>query len=170
MLSERVWGPYLAPIPALLACSGVHQHLIREGTRTRCGIIIESGEPREVHHFALLFGYGAGAVNPYLAFETLADLARQGILKNGKGDLDVKTAEKHYIKSINKGVLKVMSKMGISTLHSYHGAQIFEAVGLNRDFVDDYFTHTASRIQGIGIGVVAEEVRKRHQYAYPGID
>jgi glutamate synthase domain-containing protein 2/glutamate synthase domain-containing protein 1/glutamate synthase domain-containing protein 3 len=170
ILSDRGVNEKLAPIPALLACSGVHQHLIREGTRTRCGLIIESGEPREVHHFSLLFGYGAGAVNPYLAFETLADLSRQGILKNGKGDLDAKSAEKNFIKSVNKGVLKVMSKMGISTLHSYHGAQIFEAVGLNRDFVDDYFTHTASRIQGIGIVVVAEEVHRRHQYAYPGID
>jgi glutamate synthase domain-containing protein 2/glutamate synthase domain-containing protein 1/glutamate synthase domain-containing protein 3 len=170
ILSDRGISETLAPIPALLACSGVHQHLIREGTRTRCGLILESGEPREVHHFALLFGYGVGAVNPYLAFETLADLCRKEILKNGKGDLDEKTAEKHYIKSINKGVLKVMSKMGISTLHSYRGAQIFEAVGLNRDFVNDYFTHTASRIQGIGIDVVAEEVKKRHTYAYPPID
>jgi glutamate synthase domain-containing protein 2/glutamate synthase domain-containing protein 3 len=169
ILSDRGTSATLAPIPALLACSGVHQHLIREGTRTQCGLIVESGEPREVHHFALLFGYGCGAVNPYLAFETLADLCRRGMLKNGKGDLDYKTAEKHYIKGINKGVLKVMSKMGISTLHSYHGAQIFEAVGLNREFVDNYFTHTASRIQGIGIDVVAEEVRKRHAYAYPGI-
>jgi glutamate synthase domain-containing protein 2/glutamate synthase domain-containing protein 1/glutamate synthase domain-containing protein 3 len=168
ILSDRGVSEKLAPIPALLACSGVHQHLIREGTRTRCGIIIESGEPREVHHFALLFGYGAGAINPYLAFETLADLSWRGILKNGKGDLDYKTAEKHYIKSINKGVLKVMSKMGISTLHSYHGAQIFEAVGLNHDFVSDYFTHTASRIEGIGINVVADEVQTRHAWAYPG--
>jgi glutamate synthase domain-containing protein 2/glutamate synthase domain-containing protein 1/glutamate synthase domain-containing protein 3 len=170
ILSDRGVSEKLAPIPALLACSGVHQHLIREGTRTRCGIIIESGEPREVHHFALLFGYGAGAINPWLAFETLADLSRRGILKNGKGDLDAKTAEKHYIKSINKGVLKVMSKMGISTLHSYHGAQIFEAVGLNHDFVSDYFTHTASRIEGIGIDVVAAEVQKRHAWAWPGVD
>lgn len=170
ILSDRGVNQLFAPIPALLACSGVHQHLIREGTRTRCGIIIESGEPREVHHFALLFGYGAGAVNPYLAFETLADLCRQEILKNGFGACDQKTAEKHFIKAVNKGVLKVMSKMGISTLHSYRGAQIFEAVGLNRDFVNDYFTHTASRIQGIGIDVVAEEVRKRHAYGYPGID
>ncbi len=170
ILSDRGVNEELAPIPALLACSGVHQHLIREGTRTRCGIIIESGEPREVHHFALLFGYGAGAVNPYLAFETLADLCRKGILKNGKGDLEYKSAEKNYIKSINKGVLKVMSKMGISTLHSYHGAQIFEAVGLNRGFVNNYFTHTASRIQGIGIDVVAEEALRRHSYAYPDID
>ncbi len=170
ILSDRGVNQLFAPIPALLACSGVHQHLIREGTRTRCGIIIESGEPREVHHFALLFGYGAGAVNPYLAFETLADLCRKEFLKNGSGTFDHKTAEKHYIKAINKGVLKVMSKMGISTLHSYRGAQIFEAVGLNRDFVNDFFTHTASRIQGIGIDVVAEEVRRRHEYGYPGVD
>lgn len=170
ILSDRGTNERLAPIPALLAISGVHQHLIREGTRTQCALLLESGEPREVHHFALLFGYGCGAVNPYLAFETLADLCRQGILKNGKGDLDYKTAEKHFIKGINKGVLKVMSKMGISTLHSYHGAQIFEAVGLNRDFVNDYFTHTASRIQGIGIDGVADEVRQRHAHAYPGVD
>ncbi|MBS0265795.1 MAG: glutamate synthase large subunit [Planctomycetes bacterium] len=170
ILSDRGVNQLFAPIPALLACSGVHQHLIREGSRTRCGLIIESGEPREVHHFALLFGYGAGAVNPYLAFETLADLANQGILKNGSGGLDPKTAEKNYIKALNKGILKVMSKMGISTLQSYRGAQIFEAVGLNRDFVDDFFTHTATRIQGIGIDVVAEEVRKRHSYAFPGTE
>ena len=170
ILSDRGANELFAPIPALLACSGIHQHLIREGTRTRCGIIVESGEPREVHHFALLFGYGAGAVNPYLVFETLADLSQKEYLKNGTGVCDAKTAEKNYIKAVNKGVLKVMSKMGISTLHSYRGAQIFEAVGLNRDFVNDYFTHTASRIQGIGIDVIAEEVAKRHAYAYPGVD
>src|SRR5437867_154126 len=117
-------------------------------------------------HFCLLLCYGAGAVNPYLAYETLRDQVAAGVLK----DVDADDAVAHYIKAINKGVLKVMSKMGISTLHSYRGAQIFEAVGLNRDFVNDYFTHTASRIQGIGIDVVAEEVRKRHAYAYPGID
>jgi glutamate synthase domain-containing protein 2/glutamate synthase domain-containing protein 1/glutamate synthase domain-containing protein 3 len=167
ILSDRGVNERWAPIPALLACSGVHQHLIREGTRTRCGLIIESGEPREVHHFALLFGYGAGAVNPYLAFETLGDLCRQSALKNGAGALDPKTAEKHYIKSINKGVLKVMSKMGISTLHSYRGAQIFEAVGLNKAFVDDYFTHTASRIEGIGLAELAQEALRRHAEAYP---
>ena len=167
ILSDRNASDKLAPIPALLAVSGVHQHLIRQGTRTRCSIVLESGEPREVHHFALLYGYGAAAVNPYLAFETLADLCRQQILKNGKGDLDYKTAEKHYIKALNKGTLKVMSKMGISTLHSYHGAQIFEAVGLNKEFVREYFTHTASRIEGIGLDVVAKEVQQRHANAYP---
>ena len=124
--------------------------------KTRCSLIVESGEPREVHHYALLFGYGAAALNPYLAFETLADQARHEYLRKADGPIDGKTAEKLYIKAINKGVLKVMSKMGISTLHSYHGAQIFEAVGLNKEFVDDYFTHTASRIEGVGIDVIAE--------------
>src|SRR5437016_8078701 len=132
----------------------------------RVGIVVESGEPREVMHFCLLLGYGAGAVNPYLAYETLRDQVAAEVLK----DVDAEDAVAHYIKAINKGVLKVMSKMGISTLHSYRGAQIFEAVGLNRDFVNDYFTHTASRIQGIGIDIVAEEVRKRHACGYPGVD
>ncbi|MFO1023333.1 MAG: glutamate synthase large subunit [Planctomycetales bacterium] len=170
ILSDRGVSETLAPIPALLACSGVNQHLIREGTRTRCGLVIESGEPREVHHFALLFGYGAGAINPYLAFETLHDLTRQGILKNGKGDLKYEYAEKNYVKSLNKGVLKVMSKMGISTLHSYRGAQIFEAVGLNKPLVDEYFTYTQTRIQGIGIDVVAEEAALRHAHGFPRVD
>ncbi|RPI86633.1 MAG: glutamate synthase subunit alpha, partial [Planctomycetaceae bacterium] len=151
ILCDRGVNEKLAPIPALLACSGVHHHLIREGSRTRCGLIVESGEPREVHHYALLFGYGAGGVNPYLAFETLADQCRRAALKNGKGPVEFKTAEKQYIKAINKGVLKVMSKMGISTLHSYRGAQIFEAVGLNKVFIDEYFSRTATRIQGIGL-------------------
>lgn len=167
ILSDRGVDDKMAPIPALLACSGVHQHLIRQGSRTRVGLILETGEPREVHHFSLLFGYGAGAVNPYLAFETLAQLCHDGMLKNGSGALEYKTAEKQYIKSINKGLLKVMSKMGISTLHSYRGAQIFEAVGLNHDFVKEYFTHTASRIEGIGLAVLAQEIEERHEYAYP---
>ncbi|MFN0050790.1 MAG: glutamate synthase large subunit [Planctomycetales bacterium] len=170
ILSDRGTDATRAPIPALLACSGVHQHLIREGSRTRCGLIIESGEPREVHHFSLLFGYGAGAVNPYLALETLVSECRRGVLRDGTEALNEDLAQKHYIKSINKGVRKVMSKMGISTLHSYRGAQIFEAVGLERVFVNEYFTHTASRIQGIGIDVVADEVRRRHTDAFPGVD
>ena len=143
--------------------------MIRQGTRTRCSIILETGEPREVHHFALLFGYGAGAINPYLAFETLAHLADQGQLKGAKGPVDESTAKKNYIKAINKGVLKVMSKMGISTIQSYQGAQIFEAVGLNRDFVKEYFTATSSRVQGIGIDVVAEETARRHARAFPKV-
>lgn len=170
ILSDRGVTHDMAPIPALLACSGVHQHLIREGTRTRASLIVESGEPREVHHFALLFGYGAAAVNPYLAFETLAQQCQQGILKNGVGGLEYKAAEKYYVKAINKGTLKVMSKMGISTLQSYHGAQIFEAVGLNRDVVQEYFTYTASRIQGIGLDVIAEEIKRRIAGAFPAVE
>lgn len=163
ILSDRGVCKELAPIPALLATAGVHHHLVREGTRTRVGLIIESGEPREVHHAALLIGYGAGAVNPYLAFETLDDMIHEGLLPG----LDHKKAVKHYIKALNKGVLKVISKMGISTIQSYRGAQIFEAIGLNKAFVDRCFTWTASRIGGIGIDVVAEEVILRHRRAFP---
>lgn len=163
ILSDRGVCKELAPIPALLATAGIHHHLVREGTRTRVGLIIESGEPREVHHAALLIGYGAGAVNPYLAFETLDDMIHEGLLPG----LDHKKAVKHYIKALNKGVLKVISKMGISTIQSYRGAQIFEAIGLNKAFVDRCFTWTASRIGGIGIDVVAEEVILRHRRAFP---
>src|SRR5207245_330918 len=134
ILSDRSIDAEHAAIPALLAVAGVHHHLIREGTRTKVGLILESGEPREVHHFALLIGYGAGAVNPYVAFETLEDMVRQGQL-NG---MDHDQAVKNYVKAINKGVMKVMSKMGISTAASYCGAQIFEAVGLNQDVIDKY--------------------------------
>jgi len=170
ILSDRGVSDKLAPIPALLACSGVHQHLIREGSRTRVGLIVESGEPREVHHYATLFGYGAGAVNPYLAFETIAELCQRNMLKTADGTLEYKAAQKAYIKGLNKGMLKVMSKMGISTLHSYRGAQIFEAVGLNHDLVAEFFTHTATRIQGIGLDVIADEVSRRHAHAYPTMD
>jgi glutamate synthase (NADPH/NADH) large chain len=163
ILSDRGVDKDHAPIPALLATSGVHHHLIREGSRVRAGLIIETGEPREVHHVALLLGYGAGAVNPYLAFETLDDMIRQGLLPG----LDHKTAVKNYIKALNKGVLKVISKMGISTIHSYRGAQIFEAIGLDGAFVDRYFTWTASRIGGVGLGVIAEECQMRHRRAFP---
>ena len=153
----------LAPIPSLLATAGVHHHLVREGTRNRAALVIETGEAREVHHLALLIGYGAGAVNPYLAFETLDDMIRGGMLPG----LTHEKAVKSYIKALNKGVLKVMSKMGISTLQSYRGAQIFEAVGLEKDFVERYFTHTASRIGGVGIDAIADEVRARHTLAFP---
>ena len=163
ILSDRGVDREHAPIPALLATAGVHHHLIREGTRTRVGLIVESGEPREVHHFALLIGYGAGAVNPYLAFETLDDLIRHGQLR----DVESSTAVKNFIKAVNKGVLKVMSKMGISTAQSYCGAQIFEAVGIGQEVIDKYFTWTASRIGGIGLDVIAREVLKRHAHAYP---
>jgi glutamate synthase (ferredoxin) len=163
ILSDRGVSRERAPIPALLATSAVHHHLIRAGTRVKVGLIVETGEAREVHHAALLLGYGAGAINPYLAFETLEDMVRQGLLP----DLEPKTAVKQYIKALNKGVLKVISKMGISTIQSYRGAQIFEAIGLDRAFVDRYFTWTASRIGGIGIDLVAEEALIRHRRAYP---
>ncbi|MBI4115091.1 MAG: glutamate synthase large subunit [Candidatus Omnitrophica bacterium] len=166
VLSDRGIDREHAPIPALLAVSGVHHHLIREGTRTRVGLVLESGEPREVHHFALLIGYGAGAINPYLAFETLDDMIRQGILKG----IDHKTTVKNYAKAVAKGVVKTMSKMGISTIQSYRGAQIFEAIGLNHTVVDKYFTWTASRIEGVGIDEIAAEVEKRHRHAFPDRD
>ena len=163
ILSDRGVDRTHAPIPSLLATAGVHHHLVREGTRTKCGLLVESGEAREVHQMALLIGYGAGAINPYLAFETLDDMIQQGQLT----DIDHRTAVKNYIQAMTKGVLKVMSKMGISTLQSYRGAQIFEAIGLSKAFVDRHFTWTASRIGGIGIETIAAEVRRRHERAFP---
>jgi glutamate synthase (ferredoxin) len=163
VLSDRGLDADHAAIPALLAVGGLHHHLIREGTRTRVGLILESGEPREVHHYALLVGYGVGAVNPYLAFETLDDLIREGILK----DVDHKTAVKNYAKAVAKGVVKTMSKMGISTIQSYRGAQIFEAIGLNHEVIDRYFTGTPSRIEGVGIDGLAKEIETRHRAAFP---
>jgi glutamate synthase (NADPH/NADH) large chain len=163
ILSDRDVTRELAPIPALLAVSAIHHHLIREGTRTQVGFVIESGEPREVHHFALLLGYGAAAINPYLAFDTLRDMIGQGQLD----EVEPHKAVANYIKAVNKGVVKVISKMGISTIQSYCGAQIFEAIGLNQDFIDRYFTWTPSRIGGIGPDVIAEEVKLRHRQAFP---
>ena len=163
ILSDRGVNKDHAAIPALLAVSAVHHHLIREGTRTRTGLILESGEPREVHHFALLIGYGAGAINPYLAFETLDDLIREGILTG----MDHKKAVKNYLKAVGKGVVKTMAKMGISTIQSYRGAQIFEAIGLNSTVIDKYFTWTASRVEGVGIEEIAREVLLRHNHAFP---
>jgi len=161
ILSDRLAGPTRIAIPSLLACAAVHHHLIRCGLRTSVGLVVESGEPREVHHFACLAGYGAEAINPYLAFETL---------KAAKGDLpanlDEKERVKRYIKAIGKGLLKVMSKMGISTYQSYCGAQIFDAVGLKDDFVQTYFTGTATRIQGVGLAEIAEETVRRHRDAF----
>ena len=162
ILSDRGVGPKQAPIPSLLATAGVHHHLVREGTRTRCALVVECGDAREVHHVSLLLGYGAGVVNPYLAFETIDDMIRQRMLTG----VDRDEAIAHYIKALNKGILKVMSKMGISTLQSYCGAQIFEAVGLNQEFIDRYFTHTTSRVSGVGIDTITEEVRLRHQRAF----
>ena len=163
VLSDRGVDKKMAPIPALLATSGVHQHLVREETRTRAALVVETGEAREVHHAALLIGFGAGVVNPYLAFETLDDMIRQGLLVG----MDHETAVINYIKALNKGILKVISKMGISTVQSYCGAQIFEAIGLNKELVDKYFTSTASRISGVGLDVISEEVLMRHRKAYP---
>jgi glutamate synthase (ferredoxin) len=163
ILSDRGVSPEWAPIPSLLAVAGVHHHLIREGTRTRVGLVLESGEPREVHHFSLLIGYGCGAINPYLAFETLDDMIRQGLLPG----LDHKTACKNYLKAAVKGVVKVISKMGISTIQSYWGAQIFEAIGLKQEVIDKYFTWTPSRVEGVGLDVIAQETLMRHRRAFP---
>ena len=163
ILSDRGIDHQNAPIPALLAVSGLHHHLIRSGTRTRVSLVLESGEPREVHHFALLIGCGISAINPYLAFETLDDLLRDGLLEG----IDREQAIHNYIKAVVKGVLKVISKMGISTIQSYRGAQIYEAIGLNQSVIDKYFTWTPSRIEGIGIEAIAQEVHMRHARAFP---
>ena len=162
ILSDRGHDADDAPIPSLLAVAAVHHHLIREGTRTRIGLVLESGEPREVHHFALLVGYGASAVNPYLTFETIHDQVNLGLIPCSAED-----AEKKYVKAVNKGIVKVISKMGISTIQSYHGAQVFEAIGLNQDFIDEYFTWTATRVGGVGIDVVANEARMRNERGFP---
>jgi glutamate synthase (NADPH/NADH) large chain len=163
VLSDRGLNRETAAIPSLLAVAGVQHALIRAGLRTRVGLVLETGEPREIHHFSLLVGYGASAVNPYLVFETLRDMARRGLLPG----ISPEGAEKKYVSAANKGVVKVISKMGISTIQSYHGAQVFEAIGLDSDFVEKYFGGTPSRVGGIGIDVVAREVRLRHQRAFP---
>ncbi len=163
ILSDRGVTRERAAIPSLLATAAVHHHLVRRGERTRCGLVVETGDAREVHHVCLLIGYGAGAVNPWVAFETLDDMIGQGLLTG----VDRAKAVRNYIKALNKGILKVMAKMGISTLQSYCGAQIFEAIGLNRDVVERYFTGTPSRVGGIGIEVIAEEVRRCHDAAFP---
>ena len=162
ILSDRGVDSNHAPIPSLLATSAVHHHLTRNGTRTRVGLVVESGEPREVQHVCLLIGYGAGGINPYLALESVRDLAERGELNGAKPDY----AEYNFIKANEKGILKVMSKMGISTVQSYRGAQIFEAIGLNDDLIERYFTRTPSRIQGIGLDIVEEETLQRHQSAF----
>ena len=162
VLSDRGVDRDQAPIPSLLATAGVHHHLVREGRRTRTAIVVETGEAREVHHYCLLMGYGATAVNPYLAFETLDDMVRQKLI-----DISPQEAVNHYMKAVKKGIVKVMSKMGISTLQSYRGAQIFEAIGLNHAFVDRYFTWTPSRIEGIGLNEIAEEILVHHSRAFP---
>jgi glutamate synthase domain-containing protein 2/glutamate synthase domain-containing protein 3 len=166
VLSDREIDADHAAIPSLLATAAVHHHLIREGTRTRCGLVVETGEAREVGHFALLIGYGAGAINPYLAFETISELLEEGAYV--PAELDEETAVANYLKASDKGLLKIFAKMGISTLRSYRGAQIFEAVGLDRDLVERYFTRTASRISGVGLDVIAREALMRHARAFPG--
>ena len=166
VLSDRGVDPHHAAIPSLLATAGVHHHLIREGERTKVGIVVESAEPREIAHLALLIGYGAGAVCPYLTLETLEHMHRQGLFPEG---MDAAEAVYNYIKATNKGLLKVISKMGISTIHSYHGAQIFEAVGLSQRMVDEYFTWTASRIGGIDTDAIEADVLARHARAFPKV-
>jgi len=162
ILSDRGVDADHAPIPSLLACAGVHHHLIRQGLRTRAGLLVESGEPRDLVHCALLMGYGATAINPYLVYETIKDLEKQGVLQG----VDAKTAQKNFTKAVEKGILKVASKMGISTIQGYQGAQIFEAVGLGKSLIDKYFTWTPSRVGGVGIDVLEEEARQRHDRAY----
>src|SRR5215469_3738188 len=163
IISDRGVDSTYAPIPSLLAMAAVHNRLVQEKTRTQVALIIESGEPREVMHFALLIGYGASAINPYLAIETLHDLKRRGLLPHS---VSAAHAEKNFIKAINKALLKTFSKMGISTLQSYRGAQVFEAVGLNQHLVETYFPGTASRIEGIGLDVLAREAQMKHAYAF----
>ena len=162
ILSDRSVDSNHAPIPSLLATGAIHHHLIREGNRTKIGIIVESGEPREVQHFALLIGYGAGAINPYLALETCKSLAESGELNS----YDPNLAESNFIKANVKGLIKVMSKMGISTVPSYRGAQIFEAIGLNQDVIDKYFTWTPSPVEGIGLDVIQTETLERHRTSF----
>jgi glutamate synthase (NADPH/NADH) large chain len=164
ILSDRGVDARSAPIPSLLACSAVHHALVREGTRTKAGIVVESGEAREVMHFALLIGYGAGAINPYLAFETLDEMIRSDMLP---ADLTPEKAHANFIKAVDKALLKISAKMGISTIQSYRGAQIFEAIGLNHDAIDRYFTGTPSRIAGVGIETIAAEALRWHQRAFP---
>ncbi len=172
ILNDRRVGPKRVAIPSLLAVAAVHHHLVLEGTRLRAGIIVESGEPREVHHFATLIGYGASAVNPYLMLETLDEMVAEGRIARGPADgeqvvLDAEEAAQNVVKAIGKGLLKTISKMGISTIQSYRGAQIFEAVGLEKELIDKHFTYTASRIGGVGVDVLATEALERHARAYP---
>ncbi|MGA4988891.1 glutamate synthase large subunit [Nonomuraea bangladeshensis] len=162
VLTDRGSSDTLAPIPSLLLTGAVHHHLIQEKTRTKIGLVVETGEARECHHMALLIGYGAGAINPYLAIETVEDLVDTGVLP-----LDKRKAVRNLIKAYGKGVIKVMSKMGVSTVASYTGAQIFEALGLSQEVIDSCFTGTTSRLGGVGFDVLAEEVAQRHRHAYP---
>jgi glutamate synthase (NADPH) large chain len=163
ILSDRGVDKEYAPIPSLLALAAVHNHLVKEGSRTKIALIVESGEPREVMHFALLIGYGASAVNPYLALETLEDMVQRGLLPS---EITEEKAVYNFIKAIDKGLLKTFSKMGISTLQSYRGAQVFEAIGLSRELVREYFSGTVSRIEGVGLDVIARESVLRHAHGF----
>ncbi len=163
ILSDRGVDAQYAPIPSLLALAAVHNLLVREETRTQVALILETGEPREVMHFALLIGFGASAINPYLAMDSIRDLAHRGYLTNG---VSPDAAVKNFIKAINKGLLKTFSKMGISTLQSYRGAQVFEAVGLNHDLMKAYFKGVASRVEGVGLDVLAREAQSKHHHAF----
>ena len=165
ILSDRDLDDQRAPIPALLATAGLHHHLIRNGRRGRAGFVLESGEPREVHHFCLLIGYGISAINPYMVYESLGDMITERMLT----DIDLDTAISNYNKAVIKGVVKVMSKMGISTFNSYRGAQIFEAIGIQQQVIDEFFTWTDSRVEGIDLEVIGEEARRRHRVAFPSI-
>ncbi len=172
ILSDRLVSPRRVPMPSLLAVAAVHHHLVLQGTRLRAGIIVESGEPREVHHFATLIGFGASAINPYLMLETLDELVVEGRIARTGADGEVtrigaEDAAQNVVKALGKGLLKTISKMGISTIQSYRGAQIFEAVGLERELIDTHFTYTASRIGGVGLDVLATEALQRHARAYP---
>ena len=163
VISDRDSDHTKAPIPSLLAVSAVHHHLVRTKERTTVGLVVESGDAREVHHIAMLIGFGAAAVNPYLAFESIEDLVREGELTG----IEPATAVRNYLKALGKGVMKVMSKMGISTVASYTGAQAFEAIGIDRDVIDEYFAGTPTQLGGVGLEVLAEEVKLRHRRAYP---
>ncbi|HEX7824194.1 MAG TPA: glutamate synthase central domain-containing protein, partial [Mycobacterium sp.] len=163
VISDRDSDHTKAPIPSLLAVSAVHHHLVRTKERTTVGLVVESGDAREVHHIAMLIGFGAAAVNPYLAFESIEDLVREGELTG----IEPATAVRNYLKALGKGVMKVMSKMGISTVASYTGAQAFEAIGIDRDVVEEYFAGTPSQLGGVGLDVLTEEVKLRHRRAYP---
>jgi len=163
ILSDRGVNKEFAPVPSLMAVAGLHHYLIREGLRTRVSLVLETGEAREVHHFSLLIGYGASVISPYLAFETIDRMIDEGLLPG----VDYKTACKNFVKAASKGVIKVASKMGISSLQSYRGAQVFEAIGLRQDVIDEYFSWTASRVGGIGTDVIAQEVLLRHSAAFP---
>src|SRR5690606_10702301 len=164
VLADRHSNADLAPIPSLLLTGAVQHHMVRERLRTQAGLLVEAGDVREVHHVALLIGFGATAVNPYLALETAEDLAREGVFVEG---VEPQKAARNVAYGLGKGVLKVMSKIGVSTVSSYTGAQIFECIGLSHDVVDRYFTGTSSKLGGVGLDVIAEEVHARHLKAYP---